>query len=60
MVSRSSRVKTVPVGLLGLQRTIALVRSLNAAASSSGSNFQCGGRTRTNRGIAPASTQSGQ
>ena len=51
MASRSSREKTVPVGLLGLQRMIALVRSLNAAASSSGSNRQCGGRSGTNRGV---------
>ena len=58
--SRSAREKTVPVGLLGLHRTIALVLSLKAAASSSGSNRQCGGRSGTNRGVAPASTQSGQ
>ena len=43
--------KTVPVGLFGLQRMIALVRSLKAAASSSGSKVQPGGRTGTNRGV---------
>ena len=60
MASSSSREKTVPVGLFGLQRTIAFVRSLKAAASSSGSKVQSGGRTGTNRGVAPARTQSGQ
>ncbi len=60
IASRSAREKTVPVGLLGLQRMIALVLSLKAAASSSRSNRQSGGRIGTNRADAPAITQSGQ
>ena len=40
IVSSSSRVNTFPVGLFGVLMMIALVLSLNAAASSSGSNVQ--------------------
>ena len=34
--------KTLPVGLCGVLRTIARVRGVNAARSSSGSNVQSG------------------
>ena len=40
IVSSSSREKTFPVGLFGVLMMIAFVFSLNAAASSSGSNVQ--------------------
>ena len=42
MVASSPRVKTLPVGLFGVLTMMALVRSLNAAASASGSNVQSG------------------
>src|SRR5947207_2658065 len=58
MASSSSRVNTFPVGLFGVFRMIALVFSLNAAASSSGSNVHVvvapdGGWSVTYRGVAP-------
>jgi hypothetical protein len=40
-------VKTLPVGLFGLQMMTAFVRSLKAARSSSGSNVQSGARRLT-------------
>src|SRR4026207_1603837 len=61
IVPSSSRVKTLPVGLLGVLMMMALVLLLKAAASSSGSNVQLvlspvegeGSRSVTYRGVAP-------
>ena len=53
MVSSSRSEKTLPVGLLGLLKTIARVRGLNARASRSGSNEKSGGSSGTKTGLAP-------
>ncbi len=55
----SSRENTLPVGLFGVLTMMARVRSLNAAASSAGSNDQSGSRRRTKRGTAPERIASG-
>ena len=55
----SSRVKTRPVGLCGVLRTIAFVRFENAALSRSRLRPQCGGSSGTNTGFAPARIASG-
>src|SRR5258707_15883672 len=58
MNSSSARVNTLPVGLFGVLRIIALVCGPNAAASSFSSYDQkefslAGGRILTKRGVAP-------
>ena len=50
----------LPVGLCEVFSTIARVRSPNAARSSASSIDQSGSCNRTNRGVAPDSTVSGQ
>ena len=47
MNSISSRVKTLPVGLFGLQMMIAFVFELKAARNSSRSKLQSGARNGT-------------
>ena len=59
MVSSSARVNTRPVGLFGVFTMIALVRDVNARASSSGSKVNAGGRRGTNTGVAPVIAASG-
>src|SRR5260221_6567082 len=64
MYSSSVRVKTLPVGLFGVLRIIALVFGPNAAANSFSSYDQkefssAGGRLFTQRGGAPLTNASG-
>ena len=55
----SSRVNTLPLGLLGEFTMIAFVRGPNAARSSSGSNVKSSPRSVTNRSVAPLMAASG-
>ena len=54
MNSNSSRSKTFEQGFIGVLNRISLVRSLNAAASSSRGSRQVGGSSRTSLGVPPA------
>ncbi len=54
MKRRSSSPKILPIGFIGVLITIALVRGVIAAASSSRGSSQFGGLRRTGTGIAPA------